>query len=275
MGSVRSSWSAWGDALSAVSAVHIATGCSVKMGSSISVSFWLRMPGHGGAGSGSRNGLFCVPWARCTRAVAPCLLCEELAVILVIGGGCGASAHPCEASALGLWSLGSSRPSTRPLGGGTGPGLTWSCSPGHITASDLVPGPWAWPPRLSPAIRLPSVGWLGWAVCVCLQFLKCCLYYFVVVFPRFLLALNRSSLLLLLFFRLPPSFSSVSAPSLVGFLFLFAFSFFVPLFSSSSSSWFSSWLCFFSISSSSFLLSDPTIFFSFLCSSFFLGSFFL
>ena len=37
-----------------------ATGCSVKVGSSISVSFWLRMPGHGGAGSRSRNGLFCV-----------------------------------------------------------------------------------------------------------------------------------------------------------------------------------------------------------------------
>ena len=148
-----------GGASSAVRAVHIATGCSVKVGSSISVSFWLRMPGHGGAGSRSRNGLFCVPWARCTRAVAPCLLCEELAVILVFGGGCGASAHPCGASALGLWSLGSSRPSTRPVGGGAGPGLTRSCSPGHITASDLVPGPWAWLPRLSHS--LPWVGSVG------------------------------------------------------------------------------------------------------------------
>ena len=70
------------------------------------------MPGHGGAGSRSRNGLFCVPWARRTRAVAPCLLCEELAVILVLGGGCGTNAHPCEASASGLWSLSSSPPST-------------------------------------------------------------------------------------------------------------------------------------------------------------------
>ena len=85
------------------------------MGSSISVSFWLRMPGHGGAGSRSRNGLFCVPWARRTRAVTPCLLCEELAVILVLEGGCGASARPCEASASGFWSLGSSLPSTRPV----------------------------------------------------------------------------------------------------------------------------------------------------------------
>ena len=89
-----------------------ATGCSVKVGSSISVSFWLRMPGHGGAGSRSRNGMFGVPWAGRTCAVAPCLLCEELAVILVLGGGCGASAHPCEATASGLWSLGSSPPST-------------------------------------------------------------------------------------------------------------------------------------------------------------------
>ena len=36
------------------------------------------MPCHGCAGSRSRNGLFHVPCARCTRAVAPSLLCEEL-----------------------------------------------------------------------------------------------------------------------------------------------------------------------------------------------------
>ena len=107
----------------------------------------------------SRNGLFCVPWARCTRAVAPCLLCEELAVILVIGGGCGASAHPCEASALGLWSLGSSRPSTRPVGGGAGPGLP---GPAHLDTS-LLP---AWCLVLGPGFlvcRLPSVSlpWVG------------------------------------------------------------------------------------------------------------------
>ena len=55
--------------------------------------------GHGGAGFWSRNSLFCVPWARCTCAVAPSLLCEELAVILVDGCGCGARARPCEATA--------------------------------------------------------------------------------------------------------------------------------------------------------------------------------
>ena len=89
-----------------------ATGYCVSVRSSISVSFWLRMPGHGGAGSWSRTGRFCVPWAGRTRAVAPCLLCEELAVILVLVGGCGACAHPCEATASGPWSLGSSLPST-------------------------------------------------------------------------------------------------------------------------------------------------------------------
>ena len=161
-----------GGASSVMRAVHVATGCSVKEGSSISVSFWLRMPWHGGAGSRSRNGLFCVPWARCTRAVAPYLLCEELAVILVDGCGCGASAHPCEASASGLLSLSSSQPSTGSVGGGAGPGLTRSFSPGHITASDLVPGPWALLPRLLPAIRLPPMGWLGWGVRVCLHFFE-------------------------------------------------------------------------------------------------------
>ena len=52
------------------------------------------------------------------------------------------------------------------------PGLWWrcwswvarSCSSGHITVSVLVPGPWTWLPRLSPAIRLPTMGWLGWGV---------------------------------------------------------------------------------------------------------------
>ena len=67
------------------------------------------------------------------------------------------------------------------------PGLWWrcrpwvaqSCSPGHITASVLVPGPWTWLPCLLPAFRLPSMGWLGAAVCVCLHFLKYFLYYFL------------------------------------------------------------------------------------------------
>ena len=146
-----------GGASSAVRAVHVATGCSVKEGSSISVSFWLRMPWHGGAGSRSRNGLFCVPWARCTRAVAPYLLCEELAVILVGGCGCGASAHPCEASALGLLSLRSSQPSTGSVGGGAGPArLDISLLPTWC----LVLGPCFLVCRL-PSVSLPWLARLG------------------------------------------------------------------------------------------------------------------
>ena len=47
-------------------------------------SFWLRMPGHEGAVPGSRYHRWRVPWVGCTRAVAPYLLCEVLAVILVL-----------------------------------------------------------------------------------------------------------------------------------------------------------------------------------------------
>ena len=54
-----------------------------------------------------------------------------------------------------------------------------SCSTGQITASVLVPGSWTWLPRLSPAVHLPPMGWLGWWVCVCLHFLKWCRYYFM------------------------------------------------------------------------------------------------
>ena len=59
-------------------------------------------------------------------------------------------------------------------GGGAGPGLTRTCSPGHITASDLETGPWALLPRPSPSHGLARLG-----VRVCLHILKCCLYYFL------------------------------------------------------------------------------------------------
>ena len=121
--------------------------------------------GHGGAGARSRNGLFCAPWAWCTRAVATYLPCEELAVILVDGCGYGARAHPCEAARLLLRGCCPLVPrNLLPVlcGGGAGPGLTRSCLPGHITTSDLETGPWALLPRLSPAIRLLPMGWPGW-----------------------------------------------------------------------------------------------------------------
>ena len=54
-------------------------------------------------------------------------------------------------------------------GGGAGPGVTRSCSPGHIAASDLETGPWAVLPRPSPAIRRLPMGWPGLGVRVCLH----------------------------------------------------------------------------------------------------------
>ena len=69
------------------------------------------MPGHEGAVPGSRYRRWRVPWVGCTRAVAPYLLCEVLAVILVL--------RVSVALALALawlllrdWFLGASLPST-------------------------------------------------------------------------------------------------------------------------------------------------------------------
>ena len=45
------------------------------------------MPEHEGAVPGSRYRRWRVPWVGRTRAVAPCLLCEVLAVILVLRSG--------------------------------------------------------------------------------------------------------------------------------------------------------------------------------------------
>ena len=70
------------------------------------------MPGHGGAGPGSRCRRCLVPCAGRTSAVAQCLLCEVLAVILVLRGRSCACAHSCVAPASELWFLGASLPST-------------------------------------------------------------------------------------------------------------------------------------------------------------------
>ena len=118
-----------GGASSAMRAVHVAAGCSVKEGSSISVSFWLRMPWSRGCWlSVTKRSVMCPLGLGALVLSPPYLLCEELAVILVDGCGCGARAHPCEASVSGLLSLGSSQPSTGSVGGGAGPGLTRFCS---------------------------------------------------------------------------------------------------------------------------------------------------
>ena len=122
---------------------------------------------------------FCVPWARCARAVAPYLLCEELAVILVDGCGCGSRAHPCEATASGLLSLGSSQPSTGSVWWRSGTWVdpvllawTYHCFRLGDWSLDLASLPVACHPS-------PSHGLARLAVRACLHILKCCLYYFL------------------------------------------------------------------------------------------------
>ena len=125
-------------------------------------SFWLRMPGHEGAVPGSRYHRWRVPWVGCTRAVAPYLLCEVLAVILVLWvalrlrsllrGSCFGTVVP--------WGLASFY---RVLWWRCRSGIARSCSPSRFPASVLVPGPWARLPRLSPSVRLLPLGRFdGW-----------------------------------------------------------------------------------------------------------------
>ena len=112
------------------------------------------MPGHEGAGPGSRCRRCRVPWVGRARAVAPCLLCEVLAVILVLRSGV--------ALALALaWLLLRNCGSLGPrfllpdLWWRCWSGVARSCSPGQFPASVLGPGPWPGLPRLSPSICLP------------------------------------------------------------------------------------------------------------------------
>ena len=123
------------------------------------------MPGHDGAVPGSRYRRWRVPWVGRTRAVAPYLLCEVLAVILVL--------RSSVALALALaWLLLRDCGSLGPRF--LLPGLWWrcrsglarSCSPRRFPASVLVPGPWARLPRLSPSVCLLPLGrfdgWFFW-----------------------------------------------------------------------------------------------------------------
>ena len=168
-----------GGASSAMRAVHVAAGCSMKEGLSISVSFWLRMPWSRECWLSVTKLSVCVLWARCTRAVAPFLLCEELAVILVDGCGCGARAHPCEATASGLLSLGSSQPSTGSVWWRSG---TW-VDPVLLawTYHCFRLGDWSLGLASSSVTchPSPSHGLARLGVRVCLHILKCCLYYFL------------------------------------------------------------------------------------------------
>ena len=150
-----------GDASSAMRAVPVATVCNVKVRSSISISFWLQMP-----------------WSRgCLLSVMKRSSLEELAVILVDGCGFGSCAHPCEATASGLLSLGSSPPSTGCVGGVAGPGLP---GPDRLDMS-LLP---TWCLVLGPGflvLRLPSVAF-PWVVPVGGS---CCLSYFLAMLDFF------------------------------------------------------------------------------------------
>ena len=116
------------------------------------------MPGHEGAVPGSRYRRWRVLWVGRTRAVAPCLLCEVLAVILVLRSGV--------ALALALawllfgtvvpWGLASFY---RVCGGGAGLGLP---GPARLGGSLLQ----SWCLGLGPGClvcRLPSVSfpWVG------------------------------------------------------------------------------------------------------------------
>ena len=99
---------------------------------------------------------------------------EELAVILVAGCGCGACGHPCEATASGLLSLGSSPPSPGCVGGLAGPGLP---GPARLDIS-LLP---TWCLVLGPCFlvrRLP-MGWPCWGFVYVSTLLDCCLSYFL------------------------------------------------------------------------------------------------
>ena len=116
------------------------------------------MPGHEGAVPGSRYRRWRVPWVGRTRAVAPCLLCEVLAVILVLRSGV--------ALALALaWLLLRDCGSLGPRF--LLPGLWWLCRSG-------LPGParlgcsllQSWCLGLGPGClvcRLPSISfsWVG------------------------------------------------------------------------------------------------------------------
>ena len=112
-----------GGTSSAMRAVPVAAVCNEKVRSSISISVWLRMPwSRGCLLSVTERSVLC-PLSFVHSCCCSVSSLEELAVIRVDGCGCGSRAHPCEATASGLLSLGSSPPSPGRVGGVAGPGL--------------------------------------------------------------------------------------------------------------------------------------------------------
>ena len=155
-----------GSASSAVRAVHVAAGCSMKECSTISASFWMPLSrvltlGHGtvcfvslelGALVLSLR-LFFVK-----NLLSSWWMGEDVELALILARlllrGCCPSVPRSLPPVL--------------CSGEAGPGLTQACSPGHITASDLETGPWALIPRSCSYHLPPSHGmsWLGVRVCL-------------------------------------------------------------------------------------------------------------
>ena len=161
---------------SAMRAVHVAIGCSMKEGSTISVSFWLRMLGRGVLAFG--HGTVCslsLELGALVLSLRPLFVKNLLsswwtgvAVVLAL-----------ILARLLLRGCCPFVPRSLPLvlcGGGAGPGLTRACSPGYITAYGLETGPWALLPHSYSSHPLPSLGVVRLGVRVCLHILKCCLY---------------------------------------------------------------------------------------------------
>ena len=117
-----------------------ATGCSVKVGSSISVSFWLGCLGTGVLALGHETVCFVSLWPVALVLSLRVFFVKNLLSSWFLGVGV---ALALTLARLLLRDFGPLVP--RPLL----PGLWWrcwswvarSCSPGHITASVLVPGP--------------------------------------------------------------------------------------------------------------------------------------
>ena len=117
------------------------------------------MPGHEGAVPGSRYRRWRVPWVGCTRAVAPCRLCEVLAVILVLRVGVALALALAWLLLRDCGSLGPRFLLPGFCGGGAGLGLP---GPARLGGSLLQ----SWCLGLGPGClvcRLPSVSfpWVG------------------------------------------------------------------------------------------------------------------
>ena len=145
----------------------------------ITVSFWFRMP------------LSRVCWLSVTERSVLCPLSSVRSCCRSVSSLGRTCCHPggrarmwrSRLSLRGyyLGAVAPSVPRSRPpvvCGGEAGPGLTRACSPGHITAYGVEPGPWALLPRSCSYYPPPSHGMSRLGVRVCPHILKC-LYYFL------------------------------------------------------------------------------------------------